>query len=136
MIRRPPRSTRTDTLFPYTTLFRSPAVSQALELYRTRLSGEPSFDPLTFDRDFHIAASDVGHLLVLPRMLDWVREMAPNVRFKAVPLGGEKLIARLEKGEVDFAIGSCTALYARQDERRERKEGGNPFALKWTTRHI
>src|SRR3546814_19657446 len=25
MIRRPPRSTRTDTLFPYTTLFRSPA---------------------------------------------------------------------------------------------------------------
>src|SRR3546814_6202848 len=26
-IRRPPRSTRTDTLFPYTTLFRSPASS-------------------------------------------------------------------------------------------------------------
>src|SRR3546814_4930440 len=26
MIRRPPRSTRTDTLFPYTTLFRSPRV--------------------------------------------------------------------------------------------------------------
>src|SRR3546814_5765224 len=27
MIRRPPGSTRTDTLFPYTTLFRSPQVS-------------------------------------------------------------------------------------------------------------
>src|SRR3546814_6497036 len=27
MIRRPPRSTRTDTLFPYTTLFRSRALS-------------------------------------------------------------------------------------------------------------
>src|SRR3546814_14113507 len=27
MIRRPPRSTRTDTLFPYTTLFRSDAVT-------------------------------------------------------------------------------------------------------------
>src|SRR3546814_7112048 len=27
MIRRPPRSTRTDTLFPYTTLFRSVAVA-------------------------------------------------------------------------------------------------------------
>src|SRR3546814_3488087 len=26
MLRRPPRSTRTDTLFPYTTLFRSPAL--------------------------------------------------------------------------------------------------------------
>src|SRR3546814_18882498 len=29
MIRRPPRSTRTDTLFPYTTLFRSTAASIA-----------------------------------------------------------------------------------------------------------
>src|SRR6056297_4117719 len=28
MIRRPPRSTRTDTLFPYTTLFRSPIRGQ------------------------------------------------------------------------------------------------------------
>src|SRR3546814_12720968 len=28
MIRRPPRSTRTDTLFPYTTLFRSPEFTQ------------------------------------------------------------------------------------------------------------
>src|SRR3546814_3386256 len=27
MIRRPPRSTRTDTLFPYTTLFRSPTTA-------------------------------------------------------------------------------------------------------------
>src|SRR3546814_8466281 len=31
MIRRPPRSTRTDTLFPYTTLFRS--VHRALYIY-------------------------------------------------------------------------------------------------------
>src|SRR3546814_6057662 len=30
MIRRPPRSTRTDTLFPYTTLFRSFEIGQQL----------------------------------------------------------------------------------------------------------
>src|SRR3546814_8307253 len=30
MIRRPPRSTRTDTLFPYTTLFRSPGAPREL----------------------------------------------------------------------------------------------------------
>src|SRR3546814_2472869 len=34
MIRRPPRSTRTDTLFPYTTLFRSDAPSPLIaEVY-------------------------------------------------------------------------------------------------------
>src|SRR3546814_2735908 len=38
MIRRPPRSTRTDTLFPYTTLFRS-----AADLYLD-LRGEPLSD--------------------------------------------------------------------------------------------
>src|SRR3546814_9065588 len=64
MIRRPPRSTRTDTLFPYTTLFRSrgldrvgvvavdvadhaPAVG--LEA-RGRVVGEPALD-LAVDRD-------------------------------------------------------------------------------------
>src|SRR3546814_4341222 len=35
MIRRPPRSTRTDTLFPYTTLFRSVSASiKEGEIYR------------------------------------------------------------------------------------------------------
>src|SRR3546814_15344776 len=36
MIRRPPRSTRTDTLFPYTTLFRSPAWRQLFRDVRFR----------------------------------------------------------------------------------------------------
>src|SRR3546814_8101867 len=34
MLRRPPRSTRTDTLFPYTTLFRSPAAFEMRERAR------------------------------------------------------------------------------------------------------
>src|SRR3546814_5238959 len=38
MIRRPPRSTRTDTLFPYTTLFRS--------RFRKRPQVAPNFHPL------------------------------------------------------------------------------------------
>src|SRR3546814_18250492 len=45
MIRRPPRSTRTDTLFPYTTLFRSQprqAIQPALHLQQ----GGPRQDPL------------------------------------------------------------------------------------------
>src|SRR3546814_10591042 len=33
MIRRPPRSTRTDTLFPYTTLFRSDQQRRQLEVF-------------------------------------------------------------------------------------------------------
>src|SRR3546814_10637648 len=42
MIRRPPRSTRTDTLFPYTTLFRSSAacIEQRADLFDHRV-GRP-----------------------------------------------------------------------------------------------
>src|SRR3546814_15622041 len=43
MIRRPPRSTRTDTLFPYTTLFRSKTVAHASgHLVAASRSGELS----------------------------------------------------------------------------------------------
>src|SRR3546814_4811271 len=38
MIRRPPRSTRTDTLFPYTTLFRSLSVVEGMQFDRGYLS--------------------------------------------------------------------------------------------------
>src|SRR3546814_4272515 len=41
MIRRPPRSTRTDTLFPYTTLFRSPGEGITVGY----LAQEPELDP-------------------------------------------------------------------------------------------
>src|SRR3546814_728107 len=42
MIRRPPRSTRTDTLFPYTTLFRSVSLSAGAP-YREKLLPLPAF---------------------------------------------------------------------------------------------
>src|SRR3546814_3204958 len=50
MIRRPPRSTRTDTLFPYTTLFRSDGAG-ALEEHR-------------LDRDHHHRARQLPSQLI------------------------------------------------------------------------
>src|SRR3546814_13419888 len=46
MIRRPPRSTRTDTLFPYTTLFRSFLVSGQLCGDVRRAAGDRGLDAL------------------------------------------------------------------------------------------
>src|SRR3546814_10028616 len=41
MIRRPPRSTRTDTLFPYTTLFRNPHLIPMCSCNSSRASSSP-----------------------------------------------------------------------------------------------
>src|SRR3546814_16921968 len=66
MIRRPPRSTRTDTLFPYTTLFRSvraagdtaqPAQAQAL--HRRRPAVQPLPDRVA-DRSRLRARGEIG----------------------------------------------------------------------------
>src|SRR3546814_9183435 len=54
MIRRPPRSTRTDTLFPYTTLFRSS------DRVRMTLDAEPNRD--RFDLDVQAKGSKDGVL--------------------------------------------------------------------------
>src|SRR3546814_13248192 len=54
MIRRPPRSTRTDTLFPYTTLFRSVAVCNCG--HRGRLD-VPDRDPGRSPGGLHRAAA-------------------------------------------------------------------------------
>src|SRR3546814_16092151 len=50
MIRRPPRSTRTDTLFPYTTLFRSPLLPPL-----TGVSAADQRLPFTSERERSIA---------------------------------------------------------------------------------
>src|SRR3546814_3628332 len=53
MIRRPPRSTRTDTLFPYTTLFRS------IGLDDPDIGGaEAAAQPAVQQRAAHLAATD------------------------------------------------------------------------------
>src|SRR3546814_7322872 len=45
MIRRPPRSTRTDTLFPYTTLFRSACPFQGVARLAFERSGSGGLSP-------------------------------------------------------------------------------------------
>src|SRR3546814_3915508 len=52
MIRRPPRSTHTDTLFPYTTLFRSRCIRHSGDHPRRRAEPVPSPDGRSA-RDIH-----------------------------------------------------------------------------------
>src|SRR3546814_11304244 len=63
MIRRPPRSTRTDTLFPYTTLFRSdvPAGESAIDFRRCLLIAERR-QPAFLAGDLELAP-DVRHAM-------------------------------------------------------------------------
>src|SRR3546814_20468217 len=84
MIRRPPRSTRTDTLFPYTTLFRSDAVyvegnvSRSVTHHRERL-----LDHLGDAEGRHLLSVDHRHAAVegeLPRSEEHTSELQSLMR--------------------------------------------------------
>src|SRR3546814_12896780 len=100
MIRRPPRSTRTDTLFPYTTLFRSPA----------NLGDEQFVDLAPVHVDDLEAPALVGECLALGRqMLQDRKRMARRGRIVAIlaqldvePPG--HLVGRHRSGEQQAAV--------------------------------
>src|SRR3546814_1606546 len=72
MIRRPPRSTRTDTLFPYTTLFRS-----ADRRYREGAESQVMAEPVTLalaKAHCRIDPSDTDHDEVLATYIQAARE--------------------------------------------------------------
>src|SRR3546814_16689185 len=78
MIRRPPRSTRTDTLFPYTTLFRSIP-------YAVRLVGGPHDGDLVGTStlgDFDLAreAAHIGWTAYDPRSEEHTSELQSLMR--------------------------------------------------------
>src|SRR3546814_1081187 len=76
MLRRPPRSTRTDTLFPYTTLFRSAGRDHRQRQPRGRAAGRGDGDMtmrstfIRFVHDQRGAAAEFA--LVLPLLLIFV----------------------------------------------------------------
>src|SRR3546814_13493790 len=73
MIRRPPRSTRTDTLFPYTTLFRSAQD-------RTVKGASNNWEPL------ETVAQQVSRGSMNPRTPAWHRACAGRIRWQRHPL--------------------------------------------------
>src|SRR3546814_15698438 len=70
MIRRPPRSTRTDTLFPYTTLFRSVLIRLAVRLALLRAQAL---------RGFQIGAAERVELVARQHLVDLLRLLGGEV---------------------------------------------------------
>src|SRR3546814_5781143 len=95
MIRRPPRSTRTDTLFPYTTLFRS---EPGVELVDQRTASLLSDSEALLGRipsDFLLDGVDSGDALqcilryrsIAARIHKLAAQMGPAVRFLDASIG-------------------------------------------------
>src|SRR3546814_16852114 len=91
MIRRPPRTTRTDTLFPYTTLFRSAEAPRKVVLIA---SG--SEVPLALETAAKLEAEGVGADVV--SMPCWELFDAQDASYRSDLLPGDVLTVSIEAG--------------------------------------
>src|SRR3546814_962512 len=81
MIRRPPRSTRTDTLFPYTTLFRSALFGFLLGFPVLRLRGDYlAIVTLGFGEIIRLMLTNLYHLTGGPRSEEHTSELQSLMR--------------------------------------------------------
>src|SRR3546814_11800794 len=113
MSRRPPRSTRTDTLFPYTTLFRSePGLGRRGDGGRHRLGGAAGALPA-------VAAhlSDVPRRALLRQQSLYLERAGGTAAARALAEGRAEAQATLEGSR---RVRSAAA--ARSEERRVGKE--------------
>jgi DNA-binding transcriptional LysR family regulator len=81
------------------------AAREALDLLVAGIASNRSFDPRTTTRRFTFYMSDVGQMVLLPRLLESLKRNAPGATVRSVPIPLENPGAALSSGEVDLAVG-------------------------------
>src|SRR3546814_3149643 len=124
MIRRPPRSTRTDTLFPYTTLFRS-----LTSFIAASISCSPSHESTTQESD--MATGWAGDGAVQDQIDATVKDAIKRVRSQ-LPQGPS--LRRCEECDVEIpearrkavpGVRLCVACQQARDVENEASAGGS-----------
>src|SRR3546814_4448988 len=109
MIRRPPRSTRTDTLFPYTTLFRSQPDPQRRE--RADAVPRSPVGAAHFEEAFEPHFGKGGRQMVVPRSEEHTSELQSLMRISYA-------VFCLKKKKTDTARKHVTTIIEEQSQKQ------------------
>src|SRR3546814_11671724 len=125
MIRRPPRSTRTDTLFPYTTLFRSTFYLSHIKT-EGRGGGWPD---CTGGWEFDgVNACDAKYSYVTPQLL-LVALAGDDTRLDDATV--RHMVDNQVKGGWSSPLGPYKGAGPRSEERRVGQEGVSTWRSRW-----
>lgn len=80
-------------------------IAEVLDTLRRRILSNPTFEPANARRTFTVCLTDAGGLVFLPALLGHLRKLAPHIALHSLQLPAHELIAALETGAVDVAIG-------------------------------
>jgi len=78
---------------------------EILDLYHHKMLGHADFTPRATRTEFSFAMSDVGEMVLLPRILEHFRLHAPHAAVRTVTLPPAALAHGLEEGQIDLAVG-------------------------------
>lgn len=79
--------------------------AHVLRIVETDIRGQAHFDPATTDRVFRIGVNEIGAIVLLPRLVRRLAEVAPKARITQLQVEPAGLAAALESGEMDLAAG-------------------------------
>src|ERR1700751_3286931 len=79
-------------------------VRTALAQVETVLRRDQSFDPATAVRTFRLGLSDSMEILIVPRLLARMREIAPGIHLRLYNVDTSRLLDDLDADEVDLAL--------------------------------
>lgn len=105
---------------PYADALAAP-VTSALETLRATLH-RPTFDPVSNARRFRVALSDVGERIFLPKLVDHLARVAPQITIEVVSPTQEQLQKGITSGQIDLAVGFFGAMSKQIHHRRLLRE--------------
>lgn len=85
----------------------APHVQAGVSAFQAALAGPIAFDPRRSQERFSLAMTDATELLLLPRLLTRLAELAPHVTLQVVHWGRFEPLPELATGEVDVMVGIC-----------------------------
>jgi DNA-binding transcriptional LysR family regulator len=87
----------------------APSVRQALADLRAAIEGNRPFEPQEVAQSFTVAVNNYAALVIAPPLATTVVREAPGVTLDLRPSGTLDIAERLDRGELDLAIGSLAA---------------------------
>lgn len=88
-----------------------PALREALDQIARAMQSGDAFDPAQARRSFRISMTDISEIVLLPALLNHLRQVAPHVKIEAEKITGDSA-RRLQDGDTDLAVGFMPQLEA------------------------
>lgn len=94
------------------------SVGYALAMIHGAINEKTTFDPATSTRNFSVAMTDIGEIYFLPKLMQTIQRVAPQISISTVRSTTNNLKPSLEAGQIDLAVGFLPQLTAGFFQRR------------------